>query len=86
MSTVLSYQQVLHAFTAAICVNIQTVQLPPGLRSHKELEVFGWSRIPNNTGSRSRIFCQSLTLEVQLDHFLHHTPNCEFLLKWFNFF
>jgi len=25
-------------------------------RSHKESEVFGWSRIPNNTRSRSRIF------------------------------
>ena len=34
----------------------------PGLRS----------RISNNTGSRSRIFCP--TPEVQLDHFLHHTP------------
>jgi len=33
-----------------------------------ESEVFGWSRIPNNTGSR--IFCP----DVQLDHFLHHTP------------
>jgi len=45
MSTVLSDQQVLHAFAASICVNIQTVELPPGLRSHKESEVFGWSRI-----------------------------------------
>ena len=27
-----------------------------GLRSRKESEVFGWSRIPNNNGSRSRIF------------------------------
>jgi len=34
---------------------------------------FGWSRIPNNTGSRSRIFCPISTLEVQLVHFLHHT-------------
>ena len=30
------------------------------------------SRIPNNTGSRSRIFSQ--TPDVQFDHFLHHTP------------
>ena len=39
-----------------------------------ESEVFGWSwsRIPNNTGSRSRIFCP--TPCAQLDHFLHHTP------------
>jgi len=32
------------------------VGLQPGLRSRKESEVFGWSRIPDNTGSRSRIF------------------------------
>jgi len=37
-----------------------------------EPEVFGWSQIPNNTGSRRRIFCP--TPDVQLDHFLHHTP------------
>jgi len=43
-----------------------------GLRSREESEVFGWSRIPNNTRSRSRIFCP--TPEVQLDHLLHHTP------------
>jgi len=29
-------------------------------RSRKESEFFGWSRIPNNTGSRSRIFCPTL--------------------------
>ena len=34
-------------------------------------EVFGWSRIPNNTRSQSQIFCP--TPDVQLDHFLHHT-------------
>jgi len=39
--------------------------------SRKESEVLGWSRIPNNTGSRSRIFFP--TPDVQLDHFLHHT-------------
>ena len=32
-----------------------------------ESEVFGWSQIPNNTGSRSRIFCP--TPDVQSDHF-----------------
>ena len=49
-------------------------------------EVFGWSRILNNTGSRSRIFCP--TSEIQLDHFLHYTPKLgipvetvQFLLK-----
>ena len=59
-------------------------------RSRKVSKVFGWSwsRFPNNTGSRSRIFCPTPTLEVQLDHFLHHTPKLgipiemvEFLLK-----
>jgi len=38
-----------------------------------ESEVFGWSRIAENTRSGRRIFCP--TLEVQLNHFfLHHTP------------
>ena len=47
----------------------------PGLRS----------RIPNNTGSRSRIFCPNP--DAQLDHFFYITlPNREFLLKWCNFF
>jgi len=57
---------------------IQSKSDKPGLRSRsrsrspKESEVFGWcrSRIPNNTGSR--MFCP--TPDVQLDHFLHHTP------------
>jgi len=48
------------------------------------LKVFEWSRIPNNT--RSRIFCP--TPEIQINHFLHHTPKLgtpvemiQFLLK-----
>ena len=41
--------------------NVQSIDLPMEQgcgrsRSCKESEVFGWSRIPNNTGSRSRIF------------------------------
>jgi len=55
-------------------------------RSRKESEVFGWSRIPNNTRSWSRIFCPAP--DVQMDHFLHHTPKLvipvevvQFLLK-----
>ena len=55
-----------------------------------ESEVFGWSRsrIPNETGSRSRIFCPTPTQDVQFDHFFHHTPKLgipiemvQFLLK-----
>ena len=42
-------------------------------RRRKDSEVFGWSRIPDNTGSESRIFCPTPTPDVQLDHFLHHT-------------
>jgi len=35
-------------------------------QSRKESDVFGWSRsrIPNNTGSRSRVFCPTPTLDV----------------------
>jgi len=49
-------------------------KLRAGLRSqsHKESEIFGWSRIPNNTRSRSQIFLSDS--DVHLDHFLHHTP------------
>jgi len=45
----------------------------PGLRSRKVSEVYGWirSRIPNKTGSRSRLFCP--TPDLRLDHFLDHT-------------
>jgi len=49
-----------------------------------ESEVFGWSRIRNNTGSRSRIFSPSP--DVQLDHFYVTFLNWEFLLKWYKFF
>ena len=61
-------------------------------RSRKESEFFGWSRsrIPDNTGSRSRIFLPTPTPNVQLDHFLLHTPKLgtpvemvQFLLKLF---
>jgi len=51
-----------------------------------ESQAFGWSRIPNNTRSRGRIFCPTLTPEVQSDHFLHHTLIWVFLLKRYNFF
>ena len=34
---------------------------------------FGWSRMPNNTGMRSRIFCPTPSPGSQLDQFLQHT-------------
>ena len=56
-------------------------------RSRKESEVFGWSRIPNNTGSRSRIFFVRLQLRGS-DWIIFYITllNWEFLLKWYNFF
>jgi len=52
-------------------------------------EVFGWSwsKISNNTRSqcRSWIFCSTLTPEVQLNHFLHHTPKLEIPVEMVQF-
>jgi len=53
-----------------------------GLQSAKASEVF-WSRIPNDTRGRSRIFCP--TPEVQLDHFHITLLSWEFLLNRYNF-
>ena len=60
----------------------------PGCRSRKELDVFGCSRMPNNTGSRSRIFCPTPTPGTKLNHYVNHTPKLgipvemiQFLLK-----
>jgi len=54
--------------------------------SRKDSEGFGRIRIPNNAGVGVGFFC--LTPDVQLDHFLHHTPKLripveivQFLLK-----
>ena len=62
-----------------------------GLRSGKESEAVRWSRIPNDTRGRSRIFCPTLTAEVQgspIRSLLHHTPklgipveSVQFLMK-----
>ena len=67
---------------------VKSLTYRAGLRSRKESEIFGWSRILNNTGSRSRIFCPTPTPEVELDHISHHTPKlgipvemAQFLLK-----
>jgi len=52
--------------------------------AESESEVFGWSRIPTNTGSRSRIFFQ---LRMSNWIIFHVTlQNWEFLLKWYIFF
>ena len=52
-------------------------------QSRKESDVFGWSRsrIPNNTGSRSRVFCPTPTLDVQLDHFSNHILKLRILVE-----
>jgi len=48
-------------------------------------EVFGWSRIPNNTWSRSRIFLSD-SGSSSGSFFYITLLSCEFLLKWYNFF
>jgi len=55
----------------------------PGLPIGKESEAVRWSRIPNDTSGRSRIFCP--TPEVQLDHFYITLLNWGFLLNRYNF-
>jgi len=54
-----------------------------GLRSGKEAEAFWWSRIPNDSRCRSRIFCP--TPDVQLDCFEITLLSWEFLLSRYNF-
>jgi len=56
-----------------------------GLRSGKESEAFWWSRIPNDTRGRSRIFCLTPTPEIQLDRFYITLLSWEFLLNPYNF-
>ena len=53
--------------------------------SRKESKVIVWSRISDNTGSRSRIFCPIPTPDVQLDLFLHHTPKMGILVEMVQF-
>ena len=57
-------------------------------RSRQESEVFGWSRIPNNTGSQISLSDSG----SPIGPFLHRTPKLripvemvQFLLKWYNF-
>jgi len=94
----LEKQRVFSKQIQTMALYVSTDPCKAGLRSRsrscKVSEVFGWcrSRIPNNSRSsslcRSRIFCPTPTPEVQLDHFLHHTPKLgipvemvQFLLK-----
>jgi len=51
----------------------------------KELEAFWAESGSNDTRGRSRIFCSTPTLEVQLDHFHITLLSWEFLLNWHNF-
>jgi len=50
-----------------------------------ESEVFGWSRISDNTGSWSRIFCPTPPPDIHLDH-LHHTPKMGIPVEMVQFF
>ena len=94
----LEKQRVFPKQIQTMALYVSTDPCKAGLRSRsrscKVSEVFGWcrSRIPDNSRSsslcRSRIFCPTPTPEVQLDHFLHHTPKLgipvemvQFLLK-----
>ena len=52
-----------------------------------EWEVFRWSRIPNNTGSQSRIFLSYSDSGCRIESFFtSHSLSWKFLLKWYNFF
>ena len=56
-------------------------------RSRKESEFFGWSRIPNDTGSWIRIFLSDSYSGCPIGSFFYITLlNWEILLKWYNFF
>jgi len=61
--------------------------LTPGLRSRsrKESKVFGWTRIPDNTGSRSRTFLSDSDCGCQIGSFLHHTPKLGILVEMIQF-
>ena len=56
------------------CMTKQILHFKAGLWSCKELEVFGWSQI----------FCP--TPEVQMNHFLHHTPKLGIPIECYYFF
>jgi len=56
-------------------------ELWPGLRSRRFVGGVGFL---TTLGVEVGFFCP--TPHVQLDHFLSHTLNWEFVLKWYNFF
>jgi len=55
------------------------------LWSRKESEFFGWSQIHKDTRHWSRSFCPTPTPELQLYHFLHHTPKSGFTVEMVRF-
>ena len=68
-------------YTVQITRHLDKLLVIRGGHRQSELESewvggFWWSRIPNHTVSRSRIFCPTPTPDVQLDHF------CIKLLNW----
>jgi len=51
-----------------------------------EMEVCGWSRIPDNARVVVGFFCPIPSLEVQLQFFLHHTPKLGIPVEMVQFF
>jgi len=49
-------------------------------------EVFGWSRISNNTGSRSRFFLSDTNSGCPIGSFLHHTSKLGIPVEMVQFF
>ena len=73
----------MHNDTNQLCCRIILAVCCRVAEPEPESEVFGWSRIPNNTGSPSRIFCPTPTPDVQLIICQITLLDWEFLLKWF---
>jgi len=61
---------------SVIAGNKASLQAGLRSRSRKESEIFGWSRsrIPDNTGSRSRFFLSDSNPGCPIRSFSHHTP------------
>jgi len=85
-------QQALHSLLKVPCAQCvatctlairREVKFPP--TKVAESEVFEWSRIPNNTGESESDFFVRLRLSSWIIFYIT-LLNCEFLLKWYNFF